>query len=145
MLAFVRSWTTADTAAVFSGLGSFGMLMWVVLSQIPKSRRRHDDEIVHRARLEDEILGRDASPGLPRMPSLSERLSVQDQSIREIAALTKQLRPNGGSSLADRIRRIEEKLDDAKAHLDAVEPSGPATPKPPRPTQRRLPKPKPDQ
>ena len=108
----------ADVAAVLSGIGSFGMLTYMLVSQIPKNRKERDDEIAHRARIEDEILGRAESQGLPRIPSLSERLTTQDKAIGQIQEVIRQLKPNGGSSLADRIGRIEEKLDSAKVRLD---------------------------
>jgi hypothetical protein len=115
--------TAADIAAMFSGVESLGMFGWVVLRQLPQSRKKHDEEVAHRTRIEDEILGRPASQGLPATPSLTERLSAQDTKLAELSDVTRQLKPNGGSSLADKVTRIERAVGELTSRISVVEES----------------------
>ena len=112
-------WSVADVAAMVAALGSFGMLVYTLVSVLPKIKKNRELEVRRRVRLEDEILGRSAERGLPAMPSLGERIAEAMETLRshgealeDLKTATRQLRPNGGSSLADKVNRIEGALTD---------------------------------
>lgn len=65
----------------------------------------------------DEWFGVEERPGAPKRPGAMERLSGIEGEVTSIKgrvtnleSATAELLPNGGTSLADAVRRIEEKL-----------------------------------
>ena len=55
----------------------------------------------------DDLTGEPERPGVRARPGVMERLSSIEQRLDEVEGTTRQLRPNGGSHLADAIARIE--------------------------------------
>lgn len=55
----------------------------------------------------EDWFGSPARPGQPARPGVMERLAAVEERTRE-------LRPNGGRSLADAVNRIEQKVTDTE-------------------------------
>lgn len=79
-------------------------------------------------RLTDRVLGVPADGDTPARPGL---LAQVDKLAADVAGLTAEMRPNGGSTLRDAVNRVEKKLGDVEQglaeHLLAghVDPTGP--------------------
>lgn len=89
------------------------LLLWGAGLKIGRFVRR----LVH---FLDDWNGADARPGVPACPGVMERLDDHAARITQIEAQTKQLVPNGGAHLADRVERIEKRLPNAET-LERIE------------------------
>ncbi len=58
-------------------------------------------------RVWEQIKGMSASPGVPALPSMIERITSLEDKLDQVIDATRQLLPNGGSSIADAIRQIQ--------------------------------------
>ena len=105
----------ADTIAALSGASA---LAGAAIAFIPL-KRHFEEERRQSQRIEDAIMGVEATGTLPAIPSIFTVVTELAQSVNEIKDLTRQLKPNGGSSLADEIRRSAHKLDKVQEQLDA--------------------------
>lgn len=90
--------------------------------------RHFKSQRVEDQRLRDAILGVVGSHGLPSTPSvfqqigtlstavltITEKVETLTESLEEVKTSTNQLKPNGGSSLADTVNRIAA---DVSAHI----------------------------
>lgn len=120
---FTEALTSA--AVTLGSIGSVGAIygMWAAHRKTVRSRERFEDRLF--GVQEDRAKGLDAVPGIfARFDTLSTSLaSVQStvsciqSELAEVKELTKQLRPNGGKSLADRVIRIET---DLRTHLSSI-------------------------
>ena len=86
-------------------------------------------------RLRDAILGVVGQHGLPSTPSvfqqittlstavltITEKVTTLAESVEEVKASTNQLKPNGGSSLADTVNRIAADVSSHIIHSQKVE------------------------
>lgn len=96
---------------------SLAALVGAAIAFIPV-RRHFKEERRQTQRIEDALMGVEASGTLPAIPSLFTVVSDLTKSVDEIKDLTRQLKPNGGSSLADEIRRSAHKLDKVQEQLE---------------------------
>jgi hypothetical protein len=97
--------------------------------------RHFKSQRVEDQRLRDAILGVVGSHGLPSTPSvfqqigtlstavlsITEKVENLTESLEEVKASTNQLKPNGGSSLADTVNRIAADLSTHIIHSQKVE------------------------
>ena len=104
----------ADTVAAISGASA---LAGAAVAFAPL-KRHFTEERRQAQRIEDSILGVKASETLPAVPSIFAVVSDLANRVDEIRDLTRQLKPNGGSSLADEIRRSAHKLDKVQEQLE---------------------------
>jgi hypothetical protein len=129
----------------FAAVTAVGTITGLFTALVPV-RKHFQLEKAQTQRIEDALMGVPATPSLPARPSLFEAVSSLANDLNEIKDLTKQLRPNGGSSLADEIRRSAHKLDRLQeqisvqesrfiAHLE-VHANGQITPTSPTPENR---------
>jgi hypothetical protein len=79
-------------------------------------------------RIEDAILGIVGEGGLPSSPSIFTQIATVTTKLDEVTGtvdqiqeVTKQLQPNGGSSLADKVEQIRVHLSDHMTHSQTVE------------------------
>lgn len=106
---------TLDIVGITTAVGA---AVGALVAVIP-IRTHLKEEKKQRGRVQDAILGVHSDQGLPSHPSIFDQIASLQLSVNEIADLTKQLRPNGGSSLADEIRRSAHKLDQVQEKIDA--------------------------
>ena len=97
--------------------------------------RHFKSQRVEDQRLRDAILGVVGSHGLPSTPSvfqqigtlstavltITEKVETLTESLEEVKASTNQLKPNGGSSLADTVNRIAADVSSHIIHSQKVE------------------------
>lgn len=103
-----------DLITAASGFAALGTMTVASLS----ARKHFKAERAQAQRIEDAIMGVAATASLPAIPSIFTVVTDLTKSVDEIKDLTRQLRPNGGSSLADEIRRSAHKLDAVKDQLE---------------------------
>lgn len=104
--------SNADSIAA---IGAIAMSMSALLAAVPFKRHLVEEKI-QRQRIQDAILGTPPMKGLPGRSSIFEQIELLQSSLEEIKTLTKQLKPNGGSSLADKVNRISDML---ATHLES--------------------------
>ncbi len=111
-------WTIADAAGVAAATGTLGSLLWMMSRQAHKDAIIRDEDLVRQARIDDEILGRPESQGVPAIPSVSARITDVYIKLQRVEEVTKTLQKNGGNSAMDKIISIEKKVDEIKAKQD---------------------------
>jgi DNA/RNA-binding domain of Phe-tRNA-synthetase-like protein len=79
-------------------------------------------------RIEDAIVGVASEGGIPARPSVFEqiagvntKLTDVTTTVDQIQEVTKQLQPNGGSSLIDKVEQIRVALCEHIAHAETVQ------------------------
>jgi hypothetical protein len=105
----------ASTLIAVAGAVAAVLLLWRVFLSGMKFTKR----VVH---FLDDWQGEEARPGAPRRLGVMERLDQQDERIAKVEERTRQLTPNGGSHMADKVTRIETQLEnqDSKTALEAL-------------------------
>ena len=81
-------------------------------------RRHFQEEKRKNQRIEDALLGTEATKELPATPSLFFQVKELRTDVAEIKTLTKQLRANGGKSFYDKVDHMSSDLTEIKAKLD---------------------------
>lgn len=84
-------------------------------------RKRYREDKRQRQRIEDALLGTEATHGIPATPSVFQQLTELRAAVADIQQTTRELRPNGGGSLADKITRIDRRLTSHIEHAEKVE------------------------
>src|ERR1035437_3370347 len=99
------------TLYYFSGLAA-GVVFLGIVTRLAYKTFRHID-LVHEA-----IIGRPASQGIVARPSMVKRFdgvkTQLDQQDEKIWAIDKEMQPNGGTSMFDKIDRLERAADSAE-------------------------------
>lgn len=75
-------------------------------------RRHFQAEKRKNQRIEDALLGTEATKELPGTPSLFFQVKEIKADLTEVKSLTRQLKANGGKSLYDKVNQIAIQLED---------------------------------
>lgn len=91
-------------AGVIIALGGAAAVLWKIFSPLVKKTQQLLDAL---DRFTRDWFGEDGAPGRDRIPGVMERLNKLDGELSH----------NGGSSMKDALRRVENKLDEIDARL----------------------------
>lgn len=89
------------------------LLLWGAAARVVKAVRR----IVH---FVDDWEGHAARPGVPGRPGMVEQLAQVVDRLTTVESVTRQLTPNGGSHLADKVERIAHRVDEQATFVGGV-------------------------
>lgn len=91
-------------AAAIIAVGGAAGILWKLFSPLAKKTKALMDAL---DRFTRDWFGEDAAPGRAKVPGVMERLNKLDGELSH----------NGGSSMKDALRRVENKLDEIDARL----------------------------
>jgi len=89
-----------------------GVLVWRLLQPILRSARATDKAL---QRLTLDWFGQEGRPGFPAVPGVPQRLFDVEQVLMELRPIVerieKEMHPNGGGSLRDKIQTLQSTMD----------------------------------
>lgn len=104
-----RELTLSQLVALIGVVGALlGVVKWVVPFVV---------KVVH---FIDDAMGEKARPGVAARPGMLSRMASLEERVSKLDDILHELKPNGGASLADAIRRIEAQLDQLNRKDDAA-------------------------